>query len=68
MAKIYFFSHYCSPVSNDPSEIILICWVAFVEFKIFLGFFDEQKVQNVFEVEIFCNIINILTFKILHPY
>ncbi len=51
-----------SSVSHDPSEIILICWLRAQEtFIITDKCFDEYKQKLLFEVDIFCNILNVFT-------
>ncbi len=70
MAKLNFQQSLPqSSVSHDPSEIILICWFGAQEtffvvlFNIFLWklcfFKDFQMNRHLFEIEIFCNIINV---------
>ncbi len=64
-------------MSRDPSEIILICWFAaqetfliiimlktvdiFVAYILFFKILSRIKKQRLFELETFCNIINVFT-------
>ncbi len=59
MVNEYSASLLQSSVSHDPSEIILICWFAAQETFLIINVENSCAEQHLFEIEIFCYIINI---------